>query len=446
MKAAAKGKGRGAPAGGRPAKEGGKEERHIPPPGMLEKYYHIKGAIAFREGRLDRAIRFFRKALALDDQAYTHLYLSMVHEAKNDLARALKEITKAIELAPTNAEYYLRRSVIRQHGGNGTQAEEDRLAAVRLDPNCSRITEIRKALKAIRNAFTRGDQDDRLEAVTVNDARLSRIVAGVLDSRRGKRQAVEHQSCPVDCPAYCCYFSRELFLHGVCVGPWKLQAIRGYLRQQGIPEDTVLEKRTIGKEEFRLRLLPPDVVITEGGQGKVFYPKRTDKRIGPKEAPAIPPGLDYSRIDWITEESRACAFLSERRCKIHDLAGEPALPACKEFLCLTGFIFLILSHLRIVSQKEMRNVPIAAANNVAVEACLLLARRIYANEKVAFLEAEIDRTINRAMEADRGETGQEVAELVDRYRALRRRLDLYLSRQRKLLQEEIGRLLKAPHG
>ena len=34
---------------------------------MAEKYFHSRGAAAFAEGRFDSAIRFFRKALAIED-------------------------------------------------------------------------------------------------------------------------------------------------------------------------------------------------------------------------------------------------------------------------------------------------------------------------------------------------------------------------------------------
>lgn len=421
-------------------KEGKRGERRAPSPGMLEKYSHIRGAIAFHEGRLDQAIRFFRKALALDEQAYTRAHLSLVYEAKGDDDRALKEITRAINLAPAIAEYYLRRSAIWERNGNHVRSDEDRAAAFHLDPDSNRIPEIREAAKAVRNGLIRDESDRWLDTVEVNDARLSRILAQLAASRKRDRQAVENRSCPVRCPAYCCHFSKDLFLHGVVIGPWKLHAIRAYLREPGIPEETLLEKRPISKEEFRLRLLSPDVVITEKGQHTIFYPKRSDRELGPEAARTIPPSTDYGRIDWITEESRACAFLLEGRCRIHDLAGEPALPACKEFLCLTGFIFLVVSHHRIMSLDEMQSLPIAGASRLAVEACLLLARRIYANGRTSALQAEIQRTIAQAIRADEGKMDQELTELLARYRTLHRRLTLYLSRQRKALRREIGEL------
>ncbi len=38
---------------------------------------------------------------------------------------------------------------------------------------------------------------------------------------------------------------------------------------------------------------------------------------------------------------------------IHDLGDEPSLPSCKEFLCMTGLVFIVLDFLGAVSKDKL---------------------------------------------------------------------------------------------
>jgi len=410
-------------------------------PRMLEKYYHCRGAAAYEEGKFNQAIRFFRKAVALDDQSYTRSHLSLAYEGKNDHKRAFKEIVRAIGLSPSNPEYYLRRSAMWRRSGDDKRADEDYATAIRLDADCARTEEIRVALTAIERAFACTQTDEWLEGAMVRDDHLKALIAERVGFRDKQRQAVESRSCLVPCPAFCCHFSKETFLHGVLIGPWKLQAIREYLRRNGLEEEEHVEKVAINDHELRLRLIPPDLVMVEKGQRVVYFPRRTETRVGPDLAQNLPVGRGYGRIGWFTEDARACAFLANGRCMIHDLGGEHALPACKEFLCLTGFVFLVLAHLGVATESEMQALETAESNGLAVEAALLLAQYIYNNKAIAGLEQELHEALKYAVEADSREEMVKRDRFVVRYREAEGRYSVFLSRQIELLRKDVRRLI-----
>ncbi len=79
---------------------------------LAEKHFHSRGAASYEEGRFDQAIRFLRKALSLEEHAYTRYHLSLSYLGKGKLDLALREITRAIQLAPSCAEYYERRAAM----------------------------------------------------------------------------------------------------------------------------------------------------------------------------------------------------------------------------------------------------------------------------------------------------------------------------------------------
>jgi Flp pilus assembly protein TadD len=410
-------------------------------PDMLEKYYHSRGATACEEGRFDQAIRLMRKALTLDDQAYTRSHLSLAYEGKGSQKRAMEELTRAIGLAPTNPEYYLRRSALWQRMGDPNRAGEDWATAIGIDPNLRRLEEIRGALRKIEQSFSPNESTEEPERASPRDERLKAILARLRVSRLQRGQALSIESCPVNCPAYCCYFSKDLAVHGVLMGPWKLRAVREFLRKSHLDERDFIEKYIVTDETLRLKLIPPHLVISEKGQRAVFYPKTTAKRVGADLAQNLPLSRDYRRISWMTGESAACAFLGDRRCSIHGLASEPALSACKEFLCLTGFMFLALILLGVLTSEEVQRVDMARSNYVAVEAALLLAREVFEDRDLSDLELRLQGTIRQALEADKECDNVRLEDLVGRCEKIERMRTARLSAQLQLLRNKVTNFL-----
>ncbi len=328
---------------------------------MVEKYYHSMGAALYEEGRFDEAIRFFEQALSLDEQPYTRCHLGLSFMAKNDLDRALKETTRAIQLCPGEAEYYYLRSVVWRRSGEHTRSDADIEEAVRLDPNYSRVGRIRAGAAILRKAFGSGEP--------------------------------QIGSCIVPCPAYCCYFSHEPVVHGVCIGPWKLRAIRQFLLELGLDEAEFLERLLFSEEEQHVRMIPPHFVVKEQGRKVVFFPKRRNKVLGGRLLRGLPRGREYKPLAWVTAKARPCVFLDGGKCLVHDLGDEPALPACKEFFCLTGLVFLWLSRLGLISASGIQAKGMAEMNRIAAETLFAVSEGLHADESDAVLRARICNAI-----------------------------------------------------
>jgi tetratricopeptide (TPR) repeat protein len=405
---------------------------------FAEKYYHSRGAESYREGRYSSAVRYFRKALAIEDLPYIRLHLGLSYLRKSNFRRAITEMTKAIGLAPTEAEYYYQRSNAWRLMGNVGRADEDLAAAIRLDPNYGRIGAIRAAASALQLVFGRKEEDEKPDNAGVQDESLRAVLRAADRREAAKRRTVEETSCPVAaCPAYCCHFRGEPVLHGLWIGPWKLQAIRRFISVKRLTEDDFLAKGPVDSDQERYHLIPPHVIVKDRGERVVFHPKASDRPLAHSLVSALPRTIDYRELSWITAEARACAFLDEGRCMIHDLGGESALPACKEFFCLTGYVFLVLDRIGLRVSELMKSFSVKELNGIAVDALLSLHTRLYGNDGLKRMEDEMLAALYAAREADAGSDTRLVAEAVDRYRKLRIRHGRRFSRQKKLLEKDV---------
>ncbi len=101
---------------------------------LREKYLHSRAAALHEEGIYDKAIADLQAALAVEERHYTRYQLALAYAARNELQMALSEAGRAIDLAPSVAEYWYQRSVIRRQAGDEHGAEADQalvLQAVR---------------------------------------------------------------------------------------------------------------------------------------------------------------------------------------------------------------------------------------------------------------------------------------------------------------------------
>jgi tetratricopeptide (TPR) repeat protein len=409
--------------------------------GLLEKYLHSQGAAFYDEGRWDEAIELFHKAIALDDQSYTRYHLCLAYLEKKDFDRALDEINRAIELNPSVAKYYYRRSLIWQSRGDRARADQDYQRATTLDENYGRVEQIRSSYSAVERAFSDTQVLEWCSAARVKSEELRSIVQELEESLQGVRRTIQDASCTLPCSAYCCHFSGETIRHGVHIGPWKLSAIRNVLKDKGLPESDYLGRLQFTGEEHLVRLIPPHHVVRERGKGFVYYPKRSEKVLDKALLEDLPKGREYQDLLWINENSRACAFLQEGKCSIHDLADEPSLPACKEFLCMTGFVFVVLRHLGLVDPAHIGARPMAALNRIAVEAVLSLGQTLY-NERLTRLRTAQSEALKAAAEADTRGDSEEVVRSLKKYRWVTGEYEAVFITQRELAREEINDRLR----
>ena len=413
--------------------------------GLREKYLHSQGAALYDEGRFDEAIDFFERAIALDDQPYTHYHLCLTYIEKKDLYKALREINRAIELNPSVAKYYHRRSRIWQSRGGHAQACEDLDRAIGLDEDYAHIDQIRSSYGTIEQAFSNVEMLEWCGTVQAKRGELSGILRELEEFLRQARNAVETASCALPCPAYCCHFSGETIRHGVHIGAWKLSAIRSFLNDKNLCESDFLGRIPFTGEEHLVRLIPPHHAVKERSEKFVYYPKRGKKALGKALLEDLPKGKDYQELLWINEKSRACAFLSEHKCMIHDLGGESGLPSCKEFLCMTGFIFVVLDHLGMIEGSQLRTRSMAQLNRLSVKALLILGRTLY-DERLTCLRTAGYEALKAAVEADIGEASDEIDRCITKYRRLTEEYENLFATQSELAQREIEAVLSEEPG
>ena len=405
-------------------------------PGLMEKYLHSQGAALYDEGRCDEAIELFHKAIALDDQSYTRYHLCLAYLEKKDSDRALHEISRAIELNPSVAKYYYRRSLIWQSGGDSARAHQDYERATTLDANYGRVEQIRSSYSAVERAFSDTQALEWCSAARLKSEELRSIVQELEESLQEVRRTMEDASCTLPCSAYCCHFSGETIRHGVHIGPWKLSAIRNLLKDKGLSEGDYLGRMRFTGEEYLVRLIPPHHVVRERGQGFVYYPKRSERVLDKTLLEDLPKGREYQDLLWINENSRACAFLDEGKCSIHDLADEPSLPACKEFLCMTGFVFVVLKYLGLVDTSQVEKRGMGELNRLAVEALFILTDTLY-NEPIARFGVDMVGVLKAATEADAQDDTAEVRRHIEDYRRLKQVHDQAFANAKQLARKEI---------
>jgi tetratricopeptide (TPR) repeat protein len=402
----------------------------------LEKYLHSQGAALYDEGRWDEAIELFHKAIALDDQSYTRYHLCLAYLEKKAFDRALDEISRAIELNPAVAKYYYRRSLIWQSKGDRASADQDYERAMALDPNYGRVEQIRSSYSSVERAFSDTQALEWCSSARVKSEELRSIVQELEKSLQEVHRTIQDASCTLPCSAYCCHFSGETIRHGVHIGPWKLSAIRNFLKDKGLPEGDYLDRMRFTGEEYLVRLIPPHHVVRERGQDFVYYPKRSEKVLDKALLADLPKGREYQDLLWINENSRACAFLHEGKCSIHDLADEPSLPACKEFLCMTGFVFVLLKYLGLVDASQVEGRGMGDLNRLAVQAVLSLGQTLY-NERLTRLRTARYEALKAAVEADTlGDSG-DVARSIKEYRRLTEEYENVFVTQKELARQEI---------
>ena len=269
---------------------------------------------------------------------------------------------------------------------------------------------------------------------------LDSILLEFGESLRRAHQAVETASCTLPCPAYCCHFSGETIRHGVHIGAWKLSAIRSFLNDKNLCESDFLGRIPFTGEEHLVRLIPPHHAVKERKEEFVYYPKRGKKALGKALLEGLPKGKDYQELLWINEKSRACAFLSEHRCMIHDLGEESGLPACKEFLCMTGFIFVVLDHLGMIDRSRFRTRSMAQLNRLSVKALLILGETLY-DERLTRLRTAGYEALKAAVDKDARDASREVDRCLTKYLRLTEEFQDLFTTQREATKRQMEKVL-----
>ncbi len=348
---------------------------------LMEKYYHSMGATLAEEGDLEEAVVFLQKAIDVRDTPYAWYGFARVLRETGDIAGAVGAMSKAIKLAPGTPEYYHERGLLLRQLGRPDLADEDGRRAIAIDRNYERTDEIARAAGIVGEFFPGTAVPDDIGNARAQSEGLARVLEEIGLEGQQLSDAFRKPSCPVGpCPAYCCHFTGKLLRHGVTVGPWKLNALRGYFMEKGIMEKDLLETFPVAELEYAERLFAPQDIMKKGDLRFVVFPRQNESPLGRELARDIPKGKDHKTLMWINESARPCVFLKDRKCSIYDLGGEPSLDPCASFLCMTGFVFVVLKHLGFVDGELLAAKTMGQLNGIAVDALIILARDVCGTE------------------------------------------------------------------
>lgn len=414
---------------------------------LMEKYLHSQGAALYDEGRVDEAISFLQRAIELDDRSYTRCDLSLAFLRKNDLVRSLQEMDRAIVLNPRIARYHYEKSRIQRLKGRESEARNDLRRAIDLDRNYSRIDEIKEALRALEEAASSGVIMTSHVGEPVKDPALRNILARAEDSAGLSGGGLESVSCTLPCPAFCCHFEGNPLLHGLSVGPWKLLHVKEMLKQKGVTEDQCLDRVDLTGQKEIQRLIPPHHLLRERGGIYVYSPRKGASRLDPALLPSLPKGRGYQDLFWIHAHSWDCSFLHNRRCMIHDIGDEPALPACKEFFCLTGFVFALLARWELIEEMAIGGKTMEQLNRLAIEAALVLSKELCQAKDLNLMKTSLDAMMSEALDVDSEGAGDQMGCLVGRIQDLNDIYSKAIAVRKAAIRRQVAEMLDAePHG
>ena len=386
---------------------------------MVEKYFHSRGAILCNEGRFDEAVDALYAAISVKEQPYSRYQLSQAYLGKGDPEKALEQISHAIALNKGIPEYYYKRKKLWLLKGDIEKARTDCEKAIGLDKNYERIKEIHHAAMVFRQTFFSSTREQPINTARIRQKALLEAIHDYKELRRAVGDTIETSTCTLSCPAYCCHFSGETITHGLSIGPWKLLAIRNFIKDEKLPEEEFLSKIAISEDERVLQLIPPHHLMRENDSTVVYFPARRKGALSDIILCSAPKDIHYKSLIWINKRARPCAFLHDSRCMIHDLGDEPSLPSCKEFLCMTGFVFIALDHLGAVSKGQLASRPFDDLNRIAIEALLIIARELLEHSDLARLRKTMKTLLRKAIKGDEEGNKKLVRSLLKQYSAAR---------------------------
>jgi hypothetical protein len=130
---------------------------------------------------------------------------------------------------------------------------------------------------------------------------------------------------------------------------------------------------------------------------------------------------------------------------IHDVGEEPALPACKEFLCLTGFVFVLLARWGLIEEDSVKGKTMAQLNRLAVEAALTVARELCRSEDLNRIRTSMQEVASGVPHTERKGTlknHDQTVYLGQRIRALHDELTRAIAVRKASVRRQVEELLR----
>jgi hypothetical protein len=324
--------------------------------------------------------------------------------------------------------------------GDAKKARIDNEKMLKLDKHYIRIKEINHAARVLRRAFLTSTIHRPLDATRVRQRTLREAIDDYTQLQQAFPGNVENSTCTLPCPAYCCHFSGETITHGLSIGPWKLLAIRNFLKDKGLPEKDFLGKMTLSAEQHVSQLIPPHHTVREGDDLVVYFPARQKGSLSSATLHSVPKDVHYKSLVWINKRAKPCAFLHDRRCMIHDLGDEPGLPSCKEFLCMTGLVFVVLDHLGAVNKRRVTSIALEDLNKIAIEALRIITSELIEHPNLTKHRKTIKTLLQKAIKEDKEGNKNLVSSLLTRYSVVKDQYEYLFAVQKDKIRKAVEML------
>jgi tetratricopeptide (TPR) repeat protein len=270
-----------------------------------------------------------------------------------DYAGALRALDEAIAAEPTLVEAWHRRALLWRLLGDYVRSSRDHARCVALDPHYRDREAIACGAAALHEAY-RHDVviDGCIDPAAYRDhSDLRRILLERAGLAAHRQALLERPSCNLPCPSLCCHFEDETLAYGVHLGAGELSAVRSFLTPSDPDGEHHLARVEKAHCREAIRSRADWFVPGEAGREYVYYPRRTDATLG--DTARRPRTLAYADLAWLTARSRACVFVKDTGCEIHDIGDPPGLHSCRHFLCLTAFVLLIACDLGITTRLAL---------------------------------------------------------------------------------------------
>jgi hypothetical protein len=312
--------------------------------------------------------------------------------ARRDFTDALRTLDAVIERHPGFAELYDSRALVWRVLGDYVRASRDAAACRALDPHHYRLDAIRREVCELRADFASDPVvDPRWTPGECHDGALRDTLETRAADTARRAALLARPSCDLPCPSRCCFFEDEPVANGVHFTADELAAVREYLRAQGLDESDYVAQA-----------------------GSVSYPRCGSASFG---AGGIRPRrVDGGAIGWLTDRSRGCVFVGDTGCAIHGVGDPPGVAVCRNFLCLTAFVFLVARALGLASDADLSACAMADLDEAALAILPAVAAAIRSPER-ALLQAEMRSALAAAVESDRAHDASATHDALARFDA-----------------------------
>jgi hypothetical protein len=317
---------------------------------------------------------------------------------RRDVESALAAANEAVALEPGLVEPYRWRAFAWQLLGDYIRSASDRATCMALDPHFANTGAIRHAVHQLRAAYDADPVvDDSPNPHGCAHVGLRAVLERRASETRRRRALLARPSCDLPCPSACCYFEDDTFTYGIFLRREEFDTLRDHLRRNDLEAADFIGS-------------------VDSTGGPVHYPLRNGLSSPSHRSDWQPRTLAYSEPMWISSRARPCAFVGPGGCAVHDVGTPPGVAACRAFLCLAAFVWLLLRDTGAARPDDVAGRSMADLHNFSIAALPLLAAR-FSSTEIASAQREMRCAVTSALEQERAGCAAGVDEALGRYDA-----------------------------